>query len=225
MQNIDFKDNSNNIYIDPNAYIQQYIPKKATKKVVFQEPYENLPNFYINNNFVSNGCNCKDNKKCPPKTGLNFSNNCKRSSFCNENEGMAQYSDMPNQNFNNTNKNQTNINQQKEKQNVSNAQFSLKNLFSFFGGNEFSGITNLLSLFGNSSHNSNNSGFNTGGLANILNNFMSNKDLQSLIGGFAQNGANIGNLFDIFKKKSATNNNIKTPKSSDICIKDYVRVD
>ena len=59
---MEFEDNKNAIYCDPNAYIQG-VKKQQTKKVVFQEPYECLPNRYLNHNFNKHDCDfC-----CPPK--------------------------------------------------------------------------------------------------------------------------------------------------------------
>ena len=49
---MEFEDNKNAMFCDPNAYIQNFNNnKKETRKVVFQEPYECLPSRYINNNF------------------------------------------------------------------------------------------------------------------------------------------------------------------------------
>lgn len=71
---------NNAIFNDTNAYIQnwnngpnkpQFKPNKnpcCPKKVVFQEPYECLPDFYIDNNFKKGNCSCipKPKPKCPP---------------------------------------------------------------------------------------------------------------------------------------------------------------
>ncbi len=62
-------ENVNALYCDPNAYIKpQHKKEKETKKVVFQEPYETLPNFYLNNGFKKHACECVKNKKeeCKP---------------------------------------------------------------------------------------------------------------------------------------------------------------
>lgn len=61
--NIDYGDSRNALFVEPNAYIQNFNSKKETKKVVFQEPYECLPNYYINNNFKKGGCECVEPKK------------------------------------------------------------------------------------------------------------------------------------------------------------------
>lgn len=46
----------------------QYNCQKPPQKVVFSEPYESVPNFYLNNNFKKGNCDCipKPKPKCPP---------------------------------------------------------------------------------------------------------------------------------------------------------------
>ena len=62
---MDFGDSRNALFVEPNAYIQKFEKKnkEEIKKIVFQEPYEQLPNFYINNNFEKRGCDCVKDKK------------------------------------------------------------------------------------------------------------------------------------------------------------------
>ena len=55
---MELEDSRNAIFSDPNAYIQRVDKPNKTKKIVFSEPYENVPNFYINNNFQKGECNC-----------------------------------------------------------------------------------------------------------------------------------------------------------------------
>ncbi len=81
---MEFNDKADALFCDPNAYIQNWgysvcqPPKKDKKcgqgfcqhppqKVVFGEPYETVPNFYINNDFKKGNCNCipKPKPKCP----------------------------------------------------------------------------------------------------------------------------------------------------------------
>ena len=74
------EDSRNALYCDPNAYIQsvQKREKCEPRKVVFQEPYEQLPNFYINNNFIKRNCNCVKNynaKDCNCDNDKHFINN------------------------------------------------------------------------------------------------------------------------------------------------------
>lgn len=64
---MDFEDSRNAIFCDPHAYIQG-CEKKQIKKVVFAEPYDCLPTFYVDNDFKKHNCNCvpKPPKPCPP---------------------------------------------------------------------------------------------------------------------------------------------------------------
>lgn len=53
------ENNVNALFVEPNAYISGCVkPKNETKKVVFQQPYESVPNFFINNGFKKKNCNC-----------------------------------------------------------------------------------------------------------------------------------------------------------------------
>jgi len=54
---MEFEDSRNALFCEPNAYIQNH-NRKEQKKVVFSEPYECAPNFYINNNFSKKDCEC-----------------------------------------------------------------------------------------------------------------------------------------------------------------------
>ncbi len=59
------EDSTNALFVEPNAYIQHFNPPKQEKKIVFQEPYETLPNYYMNNNFTKKNCDCvPTNKPC-----------------------------------------------------------------------------------------------------------------------------------------------------------------
>lgn len=57
------------LFVEPNAYIQTFNKdQKETKKIVFSEPYECLPSYYVNNNFKKKNCECvakpKENCEC-----------------------------------------------------------------------------------------------------------------------------------------------------------------
>lgn len=79
-----FEDSRDALFPEPNAYIQNFGPrenqkdKSHPKKIIFQEPYENMPNFYIDNNFKKGNCDCipkpnTPNDKCdPPKNNSPF---------------------------------------------------------------------------------------------------------------------------------------------------------
>lgn len=56
----------NALFVEPNAYIQKCDNVcDSTKKVVFQQPYESMPNFYLNNDFKKRNCDCVSGKKKP----------------------------------------------------------------------------------------------------------------------------------------------------------------
>ena len=56
---MDFGDNTNALFPEPNAYIQNFNNREIEqKKVVFQEPYDRLPTFYIDNDFRKGDCDC-----------------------------------------------------------------------------------------------------------------------------------------------------------------------
>ena len=59
-------------YADPNAFVQMQ-KKPPTKKVVFSEPYECLPNYYPNNDFKKEKCDCVPKPKFGDKK-----NNCSK---------------------------------------------------------------------------------------------------------------------------------------------------
>ena len=65
ISNIMNNENSvNALFVEPNAYISNCVkPKNETKKIVFQQPYETVPNFFINNGFHKKNCNCVPSEK------------------------------------------------------------------------------------------------------------------------------------------------------------------
>lgn len=64
---MEYEDSRNALFPEPNAYIQHCESKEHSppKKVIFQEPYENVPNFYIDNNFKKGDCDCIPKPKHP----------------------------------------------------------------------------------------------------------------------------------------------------------------
>lgn len=62
-----FEDSRKALFSEPNAYMQKFDNEsceKGPRKVVFAEPYENLPNYYINNGFKKGKCEyCGKSKK------------------------------------------------------------------------------------------------------------------------------------------------------------------
>ena len=61
---MEFEDSRFALFPEPNAYIQKFNKDKCeSKKVVFSEPYESMPAFYINNNFKKGECDCVPKQK------------------------------------------------------------------------------------------------------------------------------------------------------------------
>jgi len=60
---MEFEDSRNALFCEPNAYIQNINKKNTPPKIVFSEPYECAPNFYINNNFKGKDCECISKSK------------------------------------------------------------------------------------------------------------------------------------------------------------------
>lgn len=84
---MEFEDSRFALFPEPNAYIQKCNKDICEpKKVVFQEPYESMPAFYINNNFKKGNCDCvpkpKKNDNCHNnKCNCNTKKDNKNSSF------------------------------------------------------------------------------------------------------------------------------------------------
>ncbi len=77
---MEFEDSRNALFTEPNAYIQRYENKEQyhPKKIIFQEPYENVPNFYIDNDFKKGNCDCIPK---PKHASQNHSPDNRRSPF------------------------------------------------------------------------------------------------------------------------------------------------
>ena len=192
-----FEDSRNALYCDPNAFIQKYDKQEKCepKKVIFQEPYESLPAFYIDNNFKKHDCNyCerndKHNFKSQNNSNIDCNNHCKQ-----ENLNGQCYHDF-------------NCNH-----NVSSKQkgsgFDLKSLlpllgiFNKSGGTDFSQIVGLLN---NNTQKDNNS------------------NPMTIISSLLSNGG-LGNILNIFKGGQKTKSTKKELKTTDFEIKNYTRVE
>lgn len=196
---MEFEDSRNALYCDPNAYIQKFEKCKdcEPKKVVFQEPYECLPNFYLNNNFSKGDCNCVSNHHNNNSNSNNHNCNC---------------------NNHNRNSNRGNHNDNCHNNNSSNQNcfgFDLKSLMPLLGMFNKGGGADLSQLVGllnntNTSQNGNNS--NPMGLISSI---LSNKDAMSGILNMFKGGG-------LFGKKQTTKKEIK---STDFEIKNYTRVE
>jgi len=58
------EDSRNALFVEPNAYIQKVgKEEKSPSKIIFQEPYESVPNFYMNNGFKKGECDCVHKEK------------------------------------------------------------------------------------------------------------------------------------------------------------------
>lgn len=212
---MEFEDSRFALFAEPNAYIQkaQNVEKKEKerKKIVFQEPYEILPNFYVNNNFTKQDCDCvKKNKHCDiyPKPH----HECNHSISNNTNCGCGFDNDLGcrKENCGNLPNHNDNCHNDKPKQNGFG--FDLKSLLpllSLFnkGGADLSSIVGLL----------NNKENNQNGTTNLISSILSNKDVMSGI----LNMFNGGGL-NLFGKKQAVKKQLKT---TDFEIKNYTRVE
>ena len=78
---MEFEDSRLALFPEPNAYIQKFNNEnnnKEIKKIVFQEPYETLPNYYLKNSFTKHDCECvlKSKQNRQVKNSNNHDNNC-----------------------------------------------------------------------------------------------------------------------------------------------------
>ena len=204
---MEIEDSRNALFCDPNAYIQQFKPENTeVKKVVFQEPYEALPNFYIDNNFSKHNCDCVKNKKSEFSFN-NFSNNgCYNygRSYDMHNKQNKKFDCSMNNNTNH------NCNHSLENRQSKGFNFDLKSLmpllgiFNKGGGTDLSNIVGLLS---------NKNNFQDGNSSNLISSILSNNNM-------------ISGLLNMFKgglnKSKPTKKQIKT---TDFEIKNYTRVE
>lgn len=203
---MNFNDNSSALYVDPNAYIQSR-PKCdhcEPKKVVFSEPYETMPNYYIDNGFKKGNCDCipKNHNNPHSKPFCNCDNNCNNeSNHCNNN-----FKDCDN-NFNNNGNNK-----QPQYNSGFHFNFDFKNLLPLLGafGKSGGGFGEILSKLNPTSNSAESGGgFNMGNIGSLLSSLAGSGGLNSIL-----------NLF----KGKKTQPKI-TEKSTDFCIKDYQRIE
>ena len=160
---MEFEDSRCALYCDPNAYIKKFnkteIKHKERKKIVFQEPYETLPQFYINNNFTKHDCDCVKNKN----------NNL--------------FKDKHDYDCNHANKNcdfnYRNDNCYNDKNNNKGFGFDLKNLLPLLGNFNKGGGANLSQLAGFLNNTSNSQNGNSSNPMNMISSILSNKDAMS----------------------------------------------
>ena len=148
---MDFEDSRLALFPEPNAYIKKFEKKeKPPQKIVFQEPYECIPTYYINNNFKKENCNC-----VPSKSKNKNSNNCD----CNS----------KNQSFNNTNK----------QKGFGFDLKSLMPLLSIFNKGSGADLSNIVGLLNNDSNVQNDSQSSSSSPINLISGLLSNKDVIS----------------------------------------------
>ena len=120
------EDSKNALFVEPNAYIQNFKQNKDKKisKIVFQEPYDCLPNFYLNNNFKKGDCNCVNKPKECSKPCESKKENCNQNSFPLDAKSLLPLLNIFNKNAGGLS--------------------GVLNMFSNGNSNAFSGLTSLL---------------------------------------------------------------------------------
>ena len=218
---MEFGDSRNALFTEPNAYIQKFnadCKEKEIKKIVFQEPYETLPNFYINNNFIKHKCDCvSNNQNNKYNSNLNkHDNNCGCGNKNLTNRSNHECS-CNHENCNLNNKQQHNNscnNGSSEKNNAFGIDFkSLLPLIGLFnkGGAD---ITQLVGLLNNTNNPPNGNNSNP---MNLFSSLFSNKDMMTGIMNLFKGGG-----FNLFSKKQMPSKKLKT---TDFEIKNYTRVE
>ncbi len=192
-----FEDSRNALYCDPNAFIQRYNKKEKCepKKVIFQEPYESMPAFYIDNNFIKHDCNyCEGNDKHNLKSQNNSHNDRKNN---------CKQDNSHNQCWHDCNCNHDVFLKQKGFGFDLKSLLPLLGIFNKSGGADFSQIVGLLN---NNTQKDNNS------------------NPMAMISSLLSNGG-LGNILNIFKGGQKTKSEKKELKTTDFEIKNYTRVD
>jgi len=228
---MEFEDSRFAIFADPNAYIQNFnmpdCAEKEIKKIVFQEPYETLSNFYLNNNFTKHDCGCISNKQ-NNNFNSNFNNYDFNCNHGNKNHNRQQCDCNDYSYYSNHNKHLSKHSQYDNCHNNRNTKqsgfgFDIKSLLPFLGLFNKGGGADLSSLVGllsnaNSTQNQNNSQTeNNVNPTSLISSFLSNKDMLSeMLNLFKGGGLNM------FSKKQTTKKEIKT---TDFEIKNYTRVE
>ena len=218
---MEFGDSRNALFTEPNAYIQKFkadCKNKEIKKIVFQEPYETLPNFYINNTFTKHNCDCVSNKQ----NNNHNSNSNKHDNNCgcvnnnfNSHSNCDCYCNHDSCNLNNQYQhNDSCHNGNSQKNNAFG--FDLKSLLPLMGLFNKGGadITQLVGLLNNTNNPQNGNNSNP---MNLFSNLFSNKDMMAGIMNLFKGGG-----FNLFGKKQTQSKKLKT---TDFEIKNYTRVE
>lgn len=198
------EDSQNALFVDPNAYIQKFEKRdpRKPKKVVFQEPYDSLPNFYINNNFKKGDCDCISNDQ-------NNNNNSNSTHHdCNCNHGNKNSNDRSSRDCD---CNQGNSNNQNS------FGFDLKSLMPLLGMCNKGGGADLSSLVGLLNNTNNSQSGNNSNPMSFISSILSNPNAMSGILNMLKGGG-----LNLFGKKQTAK---KELKSTDFEIKNYTRVE
>lgn len=211
---MEFEDSRNALFVEPNAYIQKFekIDKCEPKKVIFSEPYESLPAFYIDNNFKKGHCDClskskpdlhhrKDNHRC------DFNKYQHNNQCCNNSENLKNCnSNNPDDKCHNDNSKQNGFG------------FDLKSLLPLIGLFNKGGGADLGSLVGLLNNNSvGTTNVSNSNPMNLISGILSNKEAMSGIMNLFKGGG-----LNLFNKKQTAKKELKT---TDFEIKNYTRVE
>ena len=228
---MDFEDNLNSLYCDPNAYIQRFEKEEKAKKIVFQEPYECLPNFYINNDFKKHDCDCvkRNAKDCNCNHEKCFNNKQLDNLFLKDvyNHNNRDYNcNHGNHNSNNKcnhdkNTNEKCHNDKNSKQNGFGFDMkSLLPLLSMFNKSGGADLSQLVGLLNSGVNSQNQNGLQSENKSNPI----------SLISSILSNPNAISGILNLFKGSGLNLFNKKQPakkqlKTTDFEIKNYTRVE
>jgi len=185
---MDFEDSRLALFPEPNAYIQKFdkedCKKTGIKKIVFQEPYESVPAFHIDNHFVKRDCDCVR----PPQR-----NDCNCDKIKKQNKHF-ECEKRPHRNHQETTNNGFG--------------FDIKGmlpLLSLFGKGGGADLNNLVGLMTNNS--SNGASLNT---TSLITNLLSNKEaLSGILNIFKGGGFSFGKKQGVKKEIKSTDFEIK----------------
>lgn len=221
---MEFEDSRLALFSEPNAFIQNFNnPKqkeKEIKKIVFQEPYETLPNFYINNNFTKHNCDCvkgHNSKDCNCDKDKHFRNNQSnnlfpKDNFCYNHDCNCNHENLNSKNYCQHDDNCHNVNSSK----LNGFGFDLKSLLPLLGMFNKGGGADLGSIVSLLNNNVKSQDGNNSNPMNLISSLLSNKDAVSGILNMFKGGG-----LNMFNKKQSIKKELKT---TDFEIKNYTRV-
>lgn len=180
---MEFEDSRFALFLEPNAYVQKFDNLKSDKeikKIVFQEPYETMPNYYINNNFKKHDCDCvsKSHK---------------------QNKHDCDYNDKKNLNCHDDNCNHNNAKQNGFSFDIKSL-LPLLGLFNKSGGSD---LSNIVGMLNNNGLNSNDD--NKTNPMSLISSLMSNKDMMSGVLNLFKGGG-----LNLFAKNKPIKKELKT---------------